>query len=388
MALTVEHCVVDHPRPAARPFANRFRSRALVSGSAIVVMAVIAAALRPDSATTAASPAIAASVPPIPRAITAPDSSLLRLAGDRGDSLPRLRSLIVSWRGTVSLERYYRGATRATPANIKSASKTVISALVGIAIARGDIKGTSQTIAELLPIETRDLGAVKRAITIEDLLTMRAGLQSTSFENYGEWVSSRNWVRDALRRPMTSAAGPGGPMIYSTGNTHLLSAILTRVGRTTTHGYADRHLFRPLGIRLRGWTTDPQGIYFGGNEMRLTPREMLSFGELYRNGGAARGPGDSLRQIIPRAWIDSSWVPRTDSPWSGNEYGYGWWMTELRGYRAYFAWGYGGQYIFVIPRLDATIIVTSDPNARSGEDGHRERIFALILEQIIPALGG
>lgn len=176
-------------------------------------------------------------------------------------------------------------------------------------------------------------------------------------------------------------------MIYSTGNTHLLSAIITRASHASTHAYAARHLFRPLGVELRGWTTDPQGIYFGGNEMRLTPREMLKFGELYRNGGAVR-TGDSTRQIIPKAWIDSSWVRRTSSPWNGNGYGYGWWMTDLRGYETYFAWGYGGQYIFIIPRLETTIVMTSDPEALSREDGHRSTLFDMIVAQIIPAVGG
>jgi CubicO group peptidase (beta-lactamase class C family) len=142
-----------------------------------------------------------------------------------------------------------------------------------------------------------------------------------------------------------------------------------------------------MGVRLRPWTTDPQGIYFGGNEMRLTPREMLKFGELYRNGGIVRS-GDSTRQVIPKAWIDSSWVRRTQSNWSGNGYGYGWWMTEFRGYPTYFAWGYGGQYIFVIPQLETTIIITSDPDARSREEGHRSTLFDMIVNQIIPAIGG
>jgi CubicO group peptidase (beta-lactamase class C family) len=312
---------------------------------------------------------------------------LLLRAAQRGDSLAKLRSLVVAWRGDIVLERYYNGTKATTPANLKSASKSIISALIGIAIARGDIKGIDQSIASLLVAETKALDSAKRAITVEDLLTMRAGLQSTSFENYGAWVSSRNWVQDALQRPMEASHGAAGPMIYSTGNTHLLSAIITRATRSGTHAYAARYHFRPLGIDLRGWTTDPQGIYFGGNEMRLTPREMVKFGELYRNGGSIR-VGDSTRQVIAKAWIDSSWVRRTSSGWSGNGYGYGWWTTDLRGYESWFAWGYGGQYIFIIPRLGTTIVITSDPEALSREDGYRSTLFDLILSQIIPAVGG
>jgi CubicO group peptidase (beta-lactamase class C family) len=306
----------------------------------------------------------------------------LARAAERGAKLARLHSLVVSWKGEIALERYYHGATKATPANIKSASKTVMSALVGIAIARGDIRDVDRTIAELLPGDATGLDSAKRAITVRDLITMRAGIQSTSFENYGEWVSSRNWVRDALRRPVVAARGDAGPMIYSTGNSHLLSAALTAASRTSTRAYADRHLFRPLGISLRSWTTDPQGIYFGGNEMRLTPREMLAFGTLYLNGGAV-----GSRQILAREWIDSSWVPRTRSEWSGHEYGYGWWMRSSRGYRVYFAWGYGGQFIFVIPELHAVVVTTSDADV-ARERGHNDEIHRILDEEIVPALGG
>ena len=333
---------------------------------------------------TIAAPLAAGAQPSVARAGAGLDTALLRAAYAHAAELPRMRSLLVSWRGELVGERYFRGATRSTPANIKSASKSIISALVGIAIAEGRIRGVRQTIGELLPEATRGLDARKRAITVEDLLTMRAGLESTSFGNYGAWVSSRNWVRDALRRPLV--AEPGGPMIYSTGSSHLLSAILTRATRSSTHAYGDRKLARPLGFRLRAWTRDPQGIYFGGNEMRMTPRELLAFGRLYLN----RGRTASGRQVIPRAWVDSSWVPRTISGWSGNAYGYGWWMrdvvTERGQYRVYFAWGYGGQFVFVVPELQLVVVATSDASATRREGAHLSAVHALLDQLIVPAV--
>lgn len=308
------------------------------------------------------------------------DSALLADAYARARSLPRLRSLLVHWRGSLIREQYFRGATRTQPANIKSASKSVIATLVGIAIARGRIRSVHQPIGELLPEATRGLEPAKRAITVEDLLTMRTGLQSTSFENYGAWVTSRNWVRDALRRPLEAARG--GPMIYSTGSTHLLSAIVTRVTGTSTFRFAERVLARPLGIPLRPWTRDPQGIYFGGNEMRMTPREMVAFGVLHLNGG--RAPNG--RQVVPKAWIDSAWVRRTRSGWSGQEYGYGWWIRRSGNHDVYFAWGYGGQFIFVVPDVELVVVTTSDPNARSRERGHLEAIYSLLDTAIIPSV--
>ena len=321
------------------------------------------------------------------------DTARLARAFAVAAQLPRLQSLVVEWRGLVVGERYFRGATRTTPANIKSASKSIIAALVGVAIARGDLRDVHQTVGELLPAETRELDEAKRSITIEDLLTMRTGLESTSFWNYGRFVSSRNWVRFALAQPVIAARGPAGPMIYSTGSTHILSAILTRATGMSTHRYAQRHLAAPLGFTLRPWTTDPQGIYFGGNEMLMTPREMLAFGRLYLRGGRAQAaaPG-TWRQVIPQTWIDSSWVARTRSDWSGHEYGYGWWIrsawTPSGRHAVYYAWGYGGQFIFVVPSLELVVVTTSDPNVRSREQGHLQAIHELVDREIIPAAGG
>ena len=317
--------------------------------------------------------------PPVKRAMaTSLDTARLDAAYARARAMPRLRSLLVQWKGDIVGEAYYHGATRSTRANIKSASKSVISALVGIAIAQGKIHGTDQPISELLSAETRALDSVKRAITVSDLLSMRAGLQSTSFENYGAWVTSRNWVANALRRPMIGQRG--GEMIYSTGNTHLLSAILTRSTGMSTLLFAQRNLMRPLGIELRPWQTDPQGIYFGGNDMYLTPREMLKFGTLYLSGGRI-----AQRQLIPRDWIDSSWTERTTSPWNGHRYGYGWWTRTAQMHTVRFAWGYGGQYIFVVPELQLVVVTTADSEAGRG-DSPTWAVHRILEEEIIPAV--
>jgi CubicO group peptidase (beta-lactamase class C family) len=184
---------------------------------------------------------------------------------------------------------------------------------------------------------------------------------------------------------MVAAPGhAGGPMLYSTGSTHLLSAALVRATGTSTHAYAQRVLAGPLGFRLRGWTTDPQGIHFGGNEMRMTPRELLAFGALYLN----RGRAHDGTQVVPAAWVDSSWVPRTRSGWSGHAYGYGWWIRESRGHPVYFAWGYGGQFVFVVPDLQLVVVTTSDPDAASRERGHLQAIHALLDEELVPAVDG
>ena len=303
-------------------------------------------------------------------------ADLLAAAAD----LPQLRSLLVSRRGELLAEYYARGVRPAAPANIKSASKSIVAALVGIAIERRLVTGVRQPIVSWFPELKQDRDPRKQQITIEDLLTMRAGLESTSGRNYGRWVQSPNWVRFVLTRPMVD--DPGGDMQYSTGSSHLLSAILTRVTGTSTWQFAQDALARPLGFTLAKWPTDPQGIYFGGNDMLLTPKQMLAIGELYLHRGMVNG-----REIVPAAWVDTSCVPRTTSAFDGDRsYGYGWWIQEFDGGTACFAWGYGGQYILVFRELDLVITATAPAVVNEERRGHRRQLFELIERQVLAPL--
>jgi CubicO group peptidase (beta-lactamase class C family) len=294
--------------------------------------------------------------------------------------LPRLRSLLVSHRGSLVLERYFGGARAATPANIKSASKSVIAALVGIAVSRGLIKSVDQPIIDYFPELAKDPEKGKRAITIEDLLTMRSGLESTSGRQYGAWVQSKNWVRYVLAQPLIDE--PGTRVEYSTGSSHLLSAILTKAAKTSTWQFAQAELAKPLGFPLARWLQDPQGIYFGGNEMLMTPRQMIRFGELFENEGRV---GD--RVVIPKDWIDRTQVGRGRSRWgSDREYGYGFWIREFAGHKSYYAWGYGGQFIFVIPSLDLVVVTTSRSDVSRERRDHLDAIYDLVENLIVPSV--
>ncbi len=297
----------------------------------------------------------------------------------QANRLPRLRSLLILRDGRVLAEQRFNGGPPLDrPVNIKSASKSVLSALVGIAIERGVLTGVDQPVLSILRSDAPpDPDPRLSRLTVEDLLTMRAGLERTSGENYGRWVSSRNWVRFALARPFVEE--PGGAMLYSTGSTHLLSAMLTRASGRDTHALMRDWLATPLGIAIPPWSRDPQGIYFGGNDMLMSPRGLARFGELYRLGGVIDG-----RRIIPARWIEQSWTPRTVSPWSGGEYGYGWFVGTSRGHPLRFAGGYGGQMLFIVPDLKLTVVMTSDP-AGTRDTGHIAALRALLDDGIVPA---
>jgi CubicO group peptidase (beta-lactamase class C family) len=296
--------------------------------------------------------------------------------------LPRLHSILVSVRGSLVFEHHAKGYSATRPANVKSASKSVISALVGIAIERKLIKGTAQAIADFFPELLRDKDARKRSITVGDLLTMRAGLESTSGPNYGRWVLSRNWVSHALARPMV--AEPGTTMVYSTGTSHLLSAILTKVTRSSTWEFARTSLGPVLGGALAHWPRDPQGIYFGGNDMLLTPRQMLALGQLYLAEGRWGG-----KPIVPASWTRDSCVPRTTSRFDpGREYGYGWWIDDIGDYRSCYAWGFGGQFIIVVPELETVIAITSSTEISDERRGYRRELLSIVERLVLPRVGG
>ena len=293
-----------------------------------------------------------------------------------GERMPRLHSLLVSRHGELVLERYFHGTRAASSANVKSASKSVISALVGIAIERKLLPGVEAPIAPYFPELTAvSADARKRKITIEDLLTMRSGLTDTN-QAYGAWVRSPNWVHYLLAHSLQ--APPGSRMDYNTGNTHLLSAILTKVSGSDTWSFAQKALAGPLGISMPKWPQDPQGIYFGGNDMLLTPRQMLKFGELYLHRGR-----EGVRQIVPAAWVNESFVPRAQSQRSGQLYGYGWWIAELAGHETAFAWGFGGQYIFVVPSLDTVVVTTSSVEPGGDRREYRRGLFEMVERDII-----
>ena len=293
-------------------------------------------------------------------------------------ALPRLYSLIVSHRGNTLFEYYARNAGPGRVTNVKSVSKSIISTLVGIAIDQGLLKEVREPIARYFPQLRNDPDPRKSRITIDDLLSMRSGLVSTSFDNYGAWVGSRNWVDYVLSRNLVD--DPGGAMEYSTGNSHLLSAILTQATRRSTWAFAQEVLARPLGFTLSAWPRDPQGIYFGGNDMLLTPRQMLALGELYRNRGRK-----GEKQVVPAAWVETSCTARGRSRFNPDQtYGYGWWMRDFAGQPGCFAWGYGGQYIIVFRELDLVIVTTSSTVVSDERRDHRRQIFELIERLILP----
>jgi CubicO group peptidase (beta-lactamase class C family) len=201
------------------------------------------------------------------------DRSVFGEALQAASQMPRLHSLLISHNGELILEEYFNGQSALRTANVKSVSKSVMSALIGIAIEEGHVAGLDQPIGHFYG-DRLDDNTAKSAITIGNLLSMQAGLETTSFYNYGAWVLSDDWIEFALEQPVLSP--PGTRMHYSTGNTHLLSDILTRTTGKTTLEFARQQLGRPAAnagfwrALYQWWQSEGPANHFASLDRTIT----------------------------------------------------------------------------------------------------------------------
>ncbi len=276
-----------------------------------------------------------------------------------------INGIIIVRKGYIVFERYYNGYCSIDTHNVASVTKSFTSALIGIAIDAGYIKSVDQKVLDFFPeyLSSSDSFS-KRTITIKHLLTMTAPFP-WKHEPLDRLRRQKDWVKyilDQLGRNSQT-----GKFQYSTAGTHLLSAIITRATGMSTREFANKHLFKPIGIKeipdhqmksfklddvfgknITGWIKDPQCNTIGGWGLTITPKDMARFGFLYLN----RGIWDN-KQIITEKWIDES------TSMNSNKYGYLWWLFEVENTLAYTAAGSGGNHIFCIPQKDLVVVIAS-----------------------------
>jgi len=238
---------------------------------------------------------------------------------------------------------------------IHSATKSIVSALIGIAIEQGYIEGVDQPVLSLFPDRTAaNVDANKEAMTLEHLLMMAAGLEcrdSYLYRHRGmdEMAQTDDWIQFMLDLPM--AEPPGTRFEYCNGASFLLSAIIQETTGMTAAEFAEINLFGHLGITDVIWPHNPQGISIGWGDLRMRPHDMAKIGYLYLNEGRWDG-----EQIIPSTWVDTSTSKHIDATLLDG-YGYQWWTTNED---YYMALGAAGQYIFVAPEHELVTVFTSN----------------------------
>lgn len=262
--------------------------------------------------------------------------------------------------GFIVDEYYKDGYDETSIFTLQSCSKSITSALIGIAIHEGYIESVDVPISEYFPqIAASDNESLKQ-ITIWHLLTHTSGLSISDDAIWDAWRGSDNWVDFALNRPVV--AEPGAVFSYSTASTHLLCAILQKATGQTVYDFGKERLFDPVGMDSVQCETDPQGISDGGNGFSMNVYDMAKFGQLYLNSGVWEG-----QQIIPAEWVEESTSLQFKRSSGSADYGYQWWVRTFgaQRYAAFFAQGHGGQYIFVVPPLELVIVFTSNHTGSS-----------------------
>jgi CubicO group peptidase (beta-lactamase class C family) len=302
------------------------------------------------------------------------------------ESYPQVRSVLVVRHGYLVYERYWQGVAASDGHNSYSVTKSFTSALVGIALGDGKLKGLDQTVEELLANHLPATADPRlRRVTVQQLLTMTSGLAGDDSSLGGDdplfdrMFQSRDWVRHILSQRLVSE--PGTEFAYSSASSHLLSAIVADATGQSTLDVARTQLFTPLGITADrahepairhwpltpaeleayeqasvAWPSDPQGYHFGGAFLKLPARDLAKLGYLYLNGGRWDG-----RQVVPIDFVAASTRPQSDPSRGPGDYGYQWWVTNETGHDSFRAMGFGGQLIQVIPELDLVVVITSDP---------------------------
>jgi len=256
-------------------------------------------------------------------------------------------SILIIRNGYIITEAYWAPYNKNTTHNIKSASKSILSALVGIALEKNCLKSLEQKVFEFYPEYVNE--TLKQNISLYNLLTMTTGLDWK--ENAGPSpYDLENWNKVPMKY------NPGEMFEYNTAMTHMMSAILSKACGESTKDLADKWLFEPLGIKNYQWRKGEDGIYHGGSDIFLIPRDMAKFGFLFLNNGMW-----NEKTIVSKEWVKKSTsriveIPNDISYAVDTDYGYWWWIQE----KAYIAQGAGGQYIIVNPDLDLVVVFTAD----------------------------
>lgn len=301
------------------------------------------------------------------------------------DSLPNTHSVLISKKGKIIYENYFDGYNSQIPHDMRSASKSISSAIVGIAKDKSLFKNVEQSIFDFLPKEYQIYkDSLKSKIDIKSLLTMSSGLDAVDFgikrkslASEDNYQPTQDWTKTILRAPMINE--PNIHANYGSANPYLLGVAMDSVVSEPLEMFMDKNLFQKLGISNYIIQTDMTGRpYFGGG-MYLTPRGLIKFGELYLNKGKSNG-----KQILSENWIKNSFKNYRvlENTVDKNGYGYLWWHYKYQfngtSINSNEARGAGGQYIFVLPKLEMVVVITSG-NYRNGKTQQPE----LILEKYI-----
>jgi len=271
-----------------------------------------------------------------------------------GATVTALRSILVARNGVLVAERYYGGAAPTQLLPINSATKSVCSILVGLALEQGKLRSLSQTVSELLPEQAGSVpGSPANAVTLRQILTGTTGLAYDYRTQLRPLMNSADPVQHVLE--LRHDGRPPNSWSYNDAAVSLLTPILERAQGLPLRELARRDLFAPLGIDDFSWSQDRGGYPTAYRGLQLKTRDLLKLAWVMADAGRWGGG-----QVIPSDWVTESLQPKVNGVWRNppvvdSGYGYLWFTGTLMGHQVAWAWGYGGQFAIVVPSLRLAI---------------------------------
>lgn len=337
----------------------------------------------------AARPAVAQAVSPWPQG--APESqgmssSALESVLADAAALPAMRSVVVARNGMLVAERYYRDGAADKLRRINSCTKSVVSMLVGQALAQGRLQDVSQTVAQLLPeAVAKAPDAPAAALTLRQILTGTTGLAYDFLANMRDLAGAPDPVQYTLGLPRANT--PAGAWSYNDAAIGLLTPILQRAYGLDLREIARQNLFAPLGIDTFSWASDRSGQATAYGGLQLKARDLLKLAWVMGEGGRW---GDA--QVLPEAWVAESLQPRTPGAWpnppvAGSRYGYLWFTGTLRGRPVAWAWGYGAQFAVLVPSLRLAVATFALEPPPAALEAHNRAVMELVARVVDAAAG-
>jgi CubicO group peptidase (beta-lactamase class C family) len=305
------------------------------------------------------------------------------------NSFKAITSIVVIKDGKLLIEEYFNKADRNTLHDTRSVGKSFTSALMGIAIKDGYIKDESQTLSSFYDLtKFSNYNTKKDSIKLKNLLTMSSAINgsdenSDSPGNEENMYPTEDWVKFALDLPMDSLKENGKQWDYFTAGVILLGDILNKSVPEGLEKYADKKLFKPLGIDKYQWQYTPQKVVNTAGGLQMTSLEFAKVGQLYKNRGQWKG-----QQILPTEWINKTLTRQIQIPERLNEfYGYLFWNRTYtvngKSYETFYCAGNGGSKIFIFKDLPLTIVFTA--KAYNRPYGHSQ-VDKMMEEYILPAV--
>ena len=311
---------------------------------------------------------------------------MLGRAASDAAAMPRFRSLLVARHGKLVAENYFGGADRSTVFDLRSVTKSVVSVLTGIAIQSGSLPNIDATVGAYVDTPYA-LDANDRAVSVRQLLTMTSRYQwnENSGDDYNLWVLSNDHVQFLLDRRQND---PAGAFTYNSAAVNLLGVVLQDAIARPLPAFAEEVLFQPVGITSVQWEVLEPNMVNAGSGIKMTATDLLRFGQLLLQRGRS-----GSRQVVPESWIDAGTTPQFSwreqyGAQRGTTYGYLWWVAQPPATVATFAWGFGGQFAYVVPSLDLVVVATTQWQGISAEVNPTTfagNVLTVIVNDVLPA---